>query len=51
MAEIHGAAKIFCRSQNGGQIEHFDEAVVDGQVPEAFKDTDQLQAIWGYGLR
>jgi hypothetical protein len=45
VVEIDGAAEIFCRAQSGRQIGYFDEAVVDSQVPEAFKDADQLQAI------
>src|SRR3984893_12773130 len=45
MVEIDGAAEVFCHTQRGRQIGYFDEAVVDGQVPEAFKDADQLQAI------
>jgi hypothetical protein len=44
-AEIHGAAEIFCSTQSERQIGYFDETVVDGQVPEAFKDANQLKAI------
>ncbi len=45
VVEIDGAAEIFCRAQRGRQIGYFDEAVLDSQVPEAFKDADQFQAI------
>src|ERR1700694_341505 len=37
MVEIDRAAEVFCRTQRGRQIGYFDKAVVDGQVPEAFK--------------
>jgi hypothetical protein len=43
--EIDRATEIFCGTQSGRQIGYFDKAVVDGQVPEAFEDADQLKAI------
>jgi hypothetical protein len=43
--EIDGTAEIFCCMQSRRQIGVFDKAVMDGQVPEAFKDADQLEAI------
>lgn len=45
IVEIDGAAEIFCCAQRGRQIRNFDEAVVDGQVPKAFKDPDEIEAI------
>src|SRR5260370_3630855 len=43
--EIDGATEILCGVQSGWQIGYFDKTVVDGQVPEAFEDADQLEAI------
>ena len=44
-AEIDGAAELCCGMQSRRQIRYFDEAAVDGQAPEAFRDADQLEAI------
>jgi hypothetical protein len=40
--EIDRTTEIFCCMQSGRQIGDFDKAVMDGQMPEAFKDADQI---------